>query len=164
MTGLPKKFAKMGFKKGWRLYKQLKTKTKTKPRAKVKTTRGKKTMTKKRKGKKAVPKSTMEKVLSSVIKIALPVAYGFTRDKISNGIDSILDKTGIGERIPATEFTDEGLILATAWGVGKMGANKSPIGRQVLKVVDIVEKARIGETLSDIQQKNNNNTSSSSNW
>jgi len=169
----------MGFKKGWIAYKKAKGQSKARVSffrkannkqkflSSAKKPRGKKMPIKKhkRKSKKVAKKSGMEKVLSSVVDIALPVAYGFARDKLSDGVNKVLDNTGIGQKLPVTEFTDEAIMLGVSWGVGKLGVNKSPMGRKTLKIVNIIEKGRIGQTMSDIQQEKKEGTSpTASNW
>lgn len=163
MAGLPKKYAKMGFKKGWAAYKATK-KQKTgvkKFYSRIKESdkyiraksRGAK-VAKKRKTykKKAKQKGGMDRMLNTATNILLPVGYGWARDRMSDGLNTLLMKTGIGQKLPVTEFTDEAVMLAASWGVGKLGGNKNPLGRKALKIINIVEKARIGQTISDIQQ------------
>jgi len=153
LAGLPKKYAKMGFKKGWAAYK----KVRSKPKVKTITTRKNKVKVakvakKRRSNKKQNKKSGMEKVLNSAVNMLLPVGYGYVRDRMSDAVNNLLDKTGIGQKIPVTAVTDEAVMLGAAWGIGKLGVNKSPLGRKALGIIKIVEKARIGEELSNIQQ------------
>ena len=158
MAGLPKKYAKMGFKKGWRLFKASKTKTKRK-------TQKVKTMAKKRRTtKKAKSLSKGEKVLRGLVPVGFALGYGFIRDKASDLLNNLLDKTPLGSALPASRITDEVVMLGTGFALGKSGLNKNYYGRKAIQISRHIELGRIGEEFSDMQQskKQSTNTQSSS--
>ncbi len=76
------------------------------------------------------------------------VAYGYTRDKISDAIA----KTEFAKKLPVSQYTDELVMYGVAWGSGKAGLNKVPIARSLVKVAKTIELGRVGQTFSDIQQ------------
>jgi len=78
-----------------------------------------------------------------------PVAYGFLRERVSDA----LAKIPLMQKIPATQFTDEGVMLAAMWGLKKAGVGKRGVMNSVLKSGKTIELARIGETLADMQAK-----------
>lgn len=141
--GLPKKYARMGFKKGWAAYKKIKNK----PRSKTPTKRGKRTMTKKRTYRKKA-KQAAGFSLNKVAPLLAPIAYGFLRERMSDA----LNKIPFVQQFPATQFTDEAIMLGAAWGLKKVGLNKGVMG-SVLRSGKVIELSRIGETLADMQAK-----------
>jgi hypothetical protein len=85
VTGLPKKYAKMGFKKGWAAFKKTKGKKK-KSSSSIKKVRT--TMVKRRRGrpKKASSETSM---FGKVLPLLAPIAYGAIREKTSDMLASI---------------------------------------------------------------------------
>ena len=83
----------------------------------------------------------------SMLSMAAKVAYGYVREDLSNK----LSNTEIVQRLPVTEFTDEGVMLALNYGAGKLGGNKMPFVRNLLQAQKTVELARIGQTIKDIR-------------
>lgn len=138
MAKLPKSIIKKyGIsKKAWRIFK---SKRKAPKKAKVKT------MAKRRK---AQPKGFMQKIMAKIGTPLAAVAYGYTRDKISDAL--MMSK--IGQQLPLTNFTDELAMLGVVWGARKFGLAGNPIGGKLIRAVETVEWSRIGETLSDMQQ------------
>ena len=84
--------------------------------------------------------------LKGILRLAVPVAYGFFRDKVSDTIA----RSQIGQKLPVTQFTDEGTMLGAGWLLGKFV--KNPTVRRVVSHGKTIELARIGETISDMQQ------------
>lgn len=84
--------------------------------------------------------------LGSLTRIAAPIAYGYVREMLSDK----LSQTAIVQRLPATEFTDEAVMLGTNFLLKKVGLNKNPMGRAVLLAQEKIELARIGQTVKDI--------------
>lgn len=74
------------------------------------------------------------------------VAYGYVREMASNAISN----TAIVKRLPATEFTDEAVMLAAMFGARKLGFAKGILG-SIVRAGETVELARIGQTIKDIQ-------------
>jgi len=139
MAGLPKKYAKMGFKKGWAMFKKSKKSVKaTKKTAKVKTMAKRKST--RRKAKKAAP-SKMGGFMGKFISKALPVAYGYAREPLSD----LLAKSPIGKALPNLgKFGDEITILGLNYGATALGARKNPIVRKALQVIEIQELGNVG--------------------
>jgi len=147
MAGLPKKYAKMGFKKGWAEYKKLKTSKKsrkaTKTRAKVRTVAKRK----KRSYKKAKKvESFGSTFVGKLMKKAIPVAYGFGRDKVSDWIA----ESKLGQKLPVFDLIDEATMLGINFGLTKMGARKNPIARRALQAMEDIELASVGRELQDM--------------
>jgi len=92
--------------------------------------------------------------LGGLMKPLSAVGYGFARDKLSD----MISKTGIAKRLPATEFTDEGLMLGSLFLARKLGLSKNKIAGSLIRSAEVVEWARVGETLSNIQQKKKSGT------
>lgn len=76
-----------------------------------------------------------------------PIAYGFVRERASDllaGIPAL-------QKLPATQFTDEGVMLAAIWGLKKLGVGKRGIGSSLLRAGKTIELARVGQTFADMQ-------------
>lgn len=84
------------------------------------------------------------------------MGYGAVREKISDAIAN----SALGKKLPASQFTDELVMLAGMWGARKMGAGKVPILGSAVRAGEVVEYARIGQTFADLYM--NKTTSSSS--
>lgn len=137
--GLPKKYAKMGFKKGWIAYKKAKNKTSSLPKKRkaIKQTY-KRTMAKR---KKAVKKRSSSRVLGfNIGKIAAPMIYGAVREKASN---LLMPYTS---RIPLGSISDEVGMYAALWAAKKYVFKQKGVLRDALSVGQNIELARIGET------------------
>ena len=83
----------------------------------------------------------------SMLSMLGKVAYGYVREDLSTR----LSNTQIVQRLPATEFTDEAVMLGLNWGAMKMGGHKVPFLRSILNAQKTVELARIGQTVKDIR-------------
>ena len=94
--------------------------------------------------KKQKPQTTMSKIM----RYALPVAYGFGRDKVSD----FIMKSKLGQQLPITNFTDEGIMLGVGFLVSKMGLTKNPTVRQLVSHSRTIELNNIGRTWSDLNQ------------
>ena len=86
--------------------------------------------------------------LSGLMKPIASVGYGFFRDKVSDAVA----RTSLAKQLPVTRFTDEGVMLGIMFLSRKLGLGKNKIAGSVIRNGETVEWARIGETLSDIQQ------------
>lgn len=151
MAGLPKKYAKMGFKKGWAEYKKLKskkTRKATKRTAKVRTVAKKKRSYKK----KTAKPSMMNTFAGKVAKKLIPVAYGFGRDKVSDWIA----ESQLGKKLPVFDLIDEATMLGINFGLTKFGARKNPLARRALQAMEDIELASVGRELEDMFKKKNN--------
>jgi len=144
MAGLPKKYAKMGFKKGWKAYKALKSKA---PKATRKKTATKAKMAEKRKSykkSKKAPQSMMGGFVGKLITKALPVAYGYAREPLSDW----LAKSKLGEVMPNFgRYGDEATLLALNYGATALGARKNIYARKALQVVETTELASVGREM-----------------
>ena len=149
MAGLPKKYAKMGFKKGWQLYK--KTKSSKSKKATTKTLKVRTVAKKRRSYKKKSNnnKSMMNTFVGKLAKKAIPIVYGATRDNMSDWIAN----TEIGKKLPAFSLIDEATMLGINWGLTALGARKNPIARRALQAVEDIELASVGRELSDMFSK-----------
>ena len=74
------------------------------------------------------------------------VTYGAFREQVSEYIAN----SKIGQQLPATQFTDEAVMLAVNYGARKLGLGKNPIGNSVLRAQKTVELARIGQGIRDV--------------
>jgi hypothetical protein len=134
MAGLPKKYAKMGFKKGWAAYKKTKG---SKSKSTKRTTRmAKKSIS-------STSKSFGSTFLGRLTKKAIPVVYGMTRNKISDAVAN----SAIGKAVPVFRFTDEATMLGLNALATYFGARKNPIVRRALQAQEDIELSNVGEEL-----------------
>jgi hypothetical protein len=104
----------------------------------------------KRKARRTTRRTTKKRgMFANVSGMLGAVAYGLVREKASTAIA----QSRIGQQLPATEFTDEAVMLAINFGARKIGLGKNPIGNSILKAQKTVELARIGQTLNDVMAK-----------
>ena len=115
MAGLPKKYAKMGFKKGWAEYKKSlkkrKSPSKKKPvrKAKPKRTRGRTTVARRTTTKRRSKKYTTISILGDIA----PLGWGYTTvsgnqigEVLDKAIDSIMNGNGDIAEIAMTEIQE----------------------------------------------------------
>ena len=134
-------------KKAWAVARGSKKKVKVSRSKKVKT-RSKNTMAKRKRSYKK-SKSKGFKMPSGLGGLIGAVGYGFIRERASEA----LANTAIVQRLPVTDFTDEGVMLAANWGMRKAGLGKIPVVNSILRAQKTIELARVGQTFSDLQQK-----------
>ena len=83
-------------------------------------------------------------LVKKIIPLGTAFLYGMYRNKIGQKIINIpmgpLDKLG--------SYKDEAVIVGGVWGAQALGANKIPGVRNILKVIEYNEGARIGQTYS----------------
>lgn len=146
MAGLPKKYARMGFKKGWREYRKAKARRGSTARApkKVKNMARKRTRRYRKKNNKSSGIN-----LGGMAKPLTAIGYGYVRDKVSD----MIARSSIGQKLPATNYTDEAAMLGVLYLGGRLGLNKIKYVRSMIDNGKSVEWARIGQTLSDMQQQ-----------
>lgn len=135
-------------KKAWALARKGSKKTKKVNSSKTirtKTQRSNKVAKKRRSYKK---KSTGFKMPSGLGSLIGPLAYGFVRERASDA----LANTELVQRLPQTDFTDEAVMLATNWGLRKVGLGKVPVVNNILRAQKQIELARVGQTFADMQQ------------
>ena len=140
MAGLPKKYAKMGFKKGWAAYKRSKSSTTTPTRRKsssIKRRTNKQMARKKRK--------TYRRTTSSGFKPVQVLigggAYGALRAKISNAIAPLTSK------IPLGTIGDEVALFSLGYIANKKMKDKTI--KSVAQAAMFIEAARMGEAFAD---------------
>jgi len=85
--------------------------------------------------------------LRTLVRYVAPIGYGYIRESISDKIA----ESEIGKKLPASQFTDEGVMLVTNMILSKVGLNKIPVARSVLRAGKDVELARIGRTMKDMR-------------
>jgi len=133
MAGLPKKFAKLGFKKGWKAFKMSKSRTTS--------TKVKRTMAKRAKIRTYGKRNTMS---GDVALIAGSMIYGAGREFLSQKLEPLT------KNIPAGDFADE-LTLGTLsyfMAKGKIPVlNKVKITREIGRAGLTIEAARVGAYL-----------------
>ena len=130
MTGLPRKYAKMGFKKGWKAYKSKgKTTTRKTTRSSIKVRQG---------GKMRRRKSSTKNPTSLVLG---GIVYGGVRNTLSNYLMGM-----IGNMFPSAPIVDEIALGTTAYLVHKKA--KSGMVKDIAKSALIIESSRIGEALA----------------
>lgn len=140
--GLPKKYAKMGFKKGWAAFKraqnQRKSKSRPKPRAKPKAQRSVRYVAKKKK--KSSRRSSNK--MAGMAKYVGAGVYGALRERLSTALDPI------SQKVPLGAIADEATMLGALYLGDKVIGRKVPLVRDVAKAGMLIEAARIGETLA----------------
>lgn len=167
--GLPKKYAKMGFKKGWAAYKKAKGKTSssTTSRSRKATTKLKTTRKVAKKRKAPTKRKQQFKLFGiNVGKAAIPVIYGAIRSRVSNLLAPITAK------VPLGTISDEATMY-TAQTLAKkyLVKGKGPV-RDVLTAGQNIELAMVGSEiangnvnlgmLSNLFNKNGSNSTVSS--
>jgi hypothetical protein len=157
MAGLPKKYAKMGFKDGWAAYKAA-TKSKSSSKATKRTVKVK-TVAKKKSGRKKAKVKTstgMEKFLNKAISKALPVLWGYGREPVNNW----LANSAFGKMLPNFgRFGDEASILMLNYGATALGARSNKYSRKALQVIETAELASVGEELYNGRKSKSNDFS-----
>jgi len=146
MAGLPKKYAKMGFKKGWIEYK----KTKKTPKVRTMTTKRKST------AKKAVakPKTLINGFVGKLISKAMPVAYGYMREPASDW----LANSAFGKMLPNFgKYGDEASLLMINYGLTSFGGRKNPLARKALQISENIELSNIGREFYDQRKDTKSN-------
>ena len=131
----------------------LKKSSTRKSKAKIKVTKKVTKVVKRRR--KATRKNTSKGMFSGVSGIAGAIAYGAVREKLSTAISN----SAIGQKLPATEFTDEAALLGANLIARKLGLGKNKIGNSILRAQKTVELARIGQTAADVMGKGATQTS-----
>ena len=129
MSGLPKKYAKMGFKKGWRAYKSQNRTVKTPTRRSSK-------MAKKKTYRRAKSRS---RGIAAGLNVGAMI-YGGLRQKASMALKPLTSK------VPLGTIGDEVVMLAGAHFLGKRA---SGLTKQIADSAKTVELARIGEAIAD---------------
>ena len=102
-----------------------------------------------RKKRRKTTKGSTGGFLSNLGKPVGAMAYGAVREKVSD----MIAQSKIGQSVPMTQFTDEVLMLAAMWGIGKTGIAKKGLARSIINNGKSVEYARIGQTLTDMYFK-----------
>lgn len=93
--------------------------------------------------------------------IAMPLGamlYGAGREKISD----MVAQSSIGQKLPASQFTDEAVMLGLNWGARKFGLGKG-LGASILNAGKSIEYARIGATAVDMWFNKNSTTNNTNN-
>jgi hypothetical protein len=144
MTGLPKKYAKMGFKKGWRLFKASKGKAK-------KSYSAGETMAKSRKTRRYTAKKSHKSHRKSGLlggfgggmgKMVGAGLYGAVRESMSNALAPLTEK------LPLGNLSDEAVMIGTLWAGKKFLGRKVPMVNDFANAGILIESARIGATLA----------------
>lgn len=140
MAGLPKKYAKMGFKKGWKEYK----KTKAYKRKNKSTTRKARTTSTTSKRSRSMAKKRMSKQMRH---LTGGMAYGAVREPVSDGLRKVAGNFGLPGL--AGEFTDELVMGAVSWyaSKGKLPLIPKRIQRNAGYAGLSIEGARVGAVL-----------------
>jgi len=138
MAGLPKKYAKMGFKKGWKAY-RAKKKSSSRKRASSARTRSKKTMAKKKTRRRTRRSSQWTPVLGAA-------AYGMGREWTLGRLDPLLEKVPV-----AGPYLDEAAMFGLSYLLAK---GKIPVVKKlkftkaVGKAGMLIEAYRVGAQLA----------------
>lgn len=103
-------------------------------------------MAKRRSYKRKTRSSSSNSFLKGMAPILGAFGYGMFRERISTAIAD----SEIGQKLPASQFTDEGVMLGLNWAIGKTGLGKNSVMRPVLKAQKSVEWARVGQTVTDM--------------
>ena len=141
MAGLPKKYAKMGFKKGWAAYNRSKKSTSSPvKRRKTKTKYVRKTMAKKKTTRRKANNS-MKIFGVNVAKMGAPVGYGMLRGKTSAMIAPYVQK------LPFGNIGDEVGMILLGRLAKKFVFKKAGLSRNVINDGEKIELARIGDAI-----------------
>jgi hypothetical protein len=138
-------------KKAWAIYRG--TKTKSKKKSLIKTKQVVKVAKKKKSSYKKQKQKTGFKIPMGVAGLLGNLAYGYIREDFSQK----LSETEIVKKLPVTDFTDEGVMLAVNWGARKLGGGKIPILSNILRSQKNIEQARLGQTFRDMKKNSTNN-------
>jgi len=155
-AGLPKKYAQMGFKKGWRLYKASLSKRKFQSKIKIRSVKKIVKRKKSSRARKVYRKAKSNTLLMTALGAGL---YGAGRQYMSDKLAPLTNK------IPLGEYSDEAgmLILNYALAKGKIPfINKLRLTKDFGKAGMTIEMARIGAGFA-AQALNKNSTVSGSN-
>jgi hypothetical protein len=87
------------------------------------------------------------------------MAYGAIREKTS----TMIANSAIGQKLPATEFTDEAVMLGTMFLARKVFKPKG-LFASIIRNGETVEYARVGQTLVDVFAKKQMSTSNGLNY
>lgn len=136
MTGLPRKYARMGFAKGWKAYRNSQSRGTQQRTAKVQP------MAKRRRFKGFARKAARRAgVGNSAALFQLDaMLYGAVRQKASDAIAPVTSK------IPLGGVADEVGMALLCWGVAKY-AGKGMLGNVARKGL-VIENARVGEAIA----------------
>jgi len=139
MAGLPKRYAKMGFKKGWKAFKRAK-KSYSKPKRRTATRKRKKrrkvrTMARRKKYKRRYSRGTNPTKM-----IMGGIAYGAGREYISNLLGGFIGNIGGG----LGEYSDELVMGVVSWLAYKRGRG---FIKEFGKAGLYIESSRVGSTL-----------------
>ena len=134
-------------KKAWAVARQQQGgKRKCKSKTKIKQVKTK--MVKRRKSYSRRAKSYLNNPrVKGVLSIVGMVGYGYIREEISDKIAV----SNIGKNLPATQFTDEAVMLGVNKLARMMGGNKVPVLGGMLRAGKSVEWARVGQTIKDMR-------------
>jgi hypothetical protein len=139
--GLPKKYAKMGFKKGWAAYKRSKGATsRAKPKTRTITKYKRRTMAKRKPVRRRTRKSTSFMGVN-LSKVGAAMIYGALRSKSSNYLAPYTSK------IPLGNVSDEVGMFGAAYLAKKFLFKKAGIMRDALTIGQGIEMARVGEAI-----------------
>lgn len=141
MAGLPKKYAKMGFKKGWAAFKASKKKTKSRKNSNSIKYKPKRRMAKKKVKRRSYKRSASILGINTSKALAAMI-YGAVRGRTSNAIAPYTSK------LPLGNVSDEVGMLGVQYALKKFLFKKAGIGRDVLNNGQAIELARIGEAVS----------------
>lgn len=141
MAGLPKKYAKMGFKKGWKEYKKTLNKRKT---SSSRTRKASNTRT----SKKTVARRKTSSMSKQMRVMAGGFGYGAIREPMSDWTQVALNSVGLPQF--AGEFTDEVVMSAISYYMTK---GKLPfIPKKVQRIIGYgglaIESARAGSAIA----------------
>lgn len=73
------------------------------------------------------------------------VLYGAVRQKVS----SALSNSRLGQKFAVVPYADEVLMYSGLWGAGKLGLNKVPVVKGLIRSAKDIELARIGQQIAD---------------
>lgn len=146
--GLPKKYAKMGFKEGWKAFN----------RSKLNKKQGaKKTMAKKRRSSRSMfrkAKKTYKRASDKSLKVlgvdimndmVMPGIYGAVRVDFNNLVTPYTNKLPVINQL-GDNADEVGLILAGAL-ISKYVGNKVPMVRKIARAGIMIESAQLGQSL-----------------
>lgn len=134
-------------KKAWQVFRGNKKAKKTSTKKAVKTKTKVKTLAKRKRSR----SRKQDKGMFNFAGLSKPlggIGYGFVRDRVSD----MVANSQIGQNLPASQFTDEAVMLAIAFGARKTGLTKNKLVGSIVRSGESVEWARIGSTLSDMMQ------------
>lgn len=140
MAGLPKKYAKMGFSRGWKAYRAASNRSRSSEVTK-------KMARRKKSGSRASKKSRSKgsRQMLGLGKYVGAAIYGGVREKLSDALVPVTSK------IPLGNLSDEAGMIGVLFLAKKFAGGKVPLVKDIADAGLLIESARVGATIASGQ-------------